>query len=49
MTGVDIALVVLVLLLITGLTVARYRLGRPPEEPAVLESGRRSDRNQRQG
>jgi hypothetical protein len=44
-TAVDVALIVLLLLLITVLSVMRWRYSRLPEEPAVLESGRRSDRN----
>jgi hypothetical protein len=44
MTAVDILLIVLLLLLITVLSVLRWRYSRQPEEPAVLESGRRSER-----
>jgi hypothetical protein len=46
MTTVDLALILLIVLLVAVLIGLRVWFGRRPEEPAVLESGRRSDRNQ---
>jgi hypothetical protein len=45
MTTVDILLILLLVLLVALMIGLRVWFGRRPEEPAVLESGRRSDRN----